>query len=176
MTLLWALTLLVGLAVLFFGRHLFWLFVGASGFAAGVYVAAHQLGGAPEWVVLVVGLAAGLLGALMAAFWEVVAIGVGGFLAGSYVIWAVLGFSEVSPGRLSWVVVLVGGVVGAILALLLLNWALIVLSSLIGAALVVSTTPFTPRMAAMAFVALLVLGIVVQAYRVSTGATRPRSR
>ena len=35
----WWVTLVVGLAVLLFGRRLFWLFVGAAGFAMGLHVA-----------------------------------------------------------------------------------------------------------------------------------------
>ncbi len=176
MTLMSSLTALVGMAVLLFGRHLFWLFVGASGFAVGMHVATRQSGAQPEWVILAAALVLGVIGALAAVFWEVLAIGVGGFLAGAYATWTAFRLFEVVGDQLLWIGVLLGGVAGAVLVLLLMNWMLIVLSSLIGAALVVHASRFTASVAAALFLALLIVGVAFQAYRVSTGATTPRHR
>ncbi len=77
----WWVTLLVGLAVLLLGRRLFWLFVGAAGFAVGLHVAPMVLNG-PEWLMVVAALVLGILGAVLAIFFQWLAIGLAGFAAG----------------------------------------------------------------------------------------------
>src|SRR5262245_52324544 len=78
----WWATLIVGLAVLLFGRRLFWLFVGAVGFAVGLHVARAVLADRPEWVVLIAALILGLIGAMLAIVFQWLAVGLGGFAAG----------------------------------------------------------------------------------------------
>jgi hypothetical protein len=78
--------ILVGGALLLFGRQLFWLFVGGTGFAAGMALAADAFQGPQEWVVLTIAILAGLIGALLATFLQRVAVGADRFLAGGYVL------------------------------------------------------------------------------------------
>jgi len=60
------------------------------------------------------------------------------------------------------VLFLLGGVFGAVLALMLLDWALIILSSAIGAVLI-SQALFPDRgLAALSFVILAIAGILIQ--------------
>jgi hypothetical protein len=69
---------LVGVAVLLLGRRLFWLFVGAIGFVFGAQIAAqftHQPASSP--VVLLVAIAFGIIGALLAIMLQKIAIGIG---------------------------------------------------------------------------------------------------
>ena len=115
----WWVTLLVGLAVLLLGRRLFWLFVGAAGFAVGLHVAPTVLNG-PEWLMVVVALVLGILGAVLAIFFQWLAIGLAGFAAGVHgglAAAAALGFS----GQWLWAAVFVAGIVVAALALWLLG-------------------------------------------------------
>lgn len=175
MTLASGVTLLIGLAVLLFGRQLFWLFVGATGFALGLHLAPLFLGRQPEWLIVVAALALGVLGALVAVLLEVVAIGLGGFLAGAYAAFSLLRILDVNPSGLGWLAVLLGGAVGAVVVLMLLDWALIVLSSITGAALLVQLTRYTPPVTAALFLVLLIVGLSFQAYQLPgtrTGATR----
>ena len=74
---------LVGGLLLGLGRKLFWFFVAASGFVAGLYIADRVLSIRPEWLVLVIGLVLGVIGAIAAVFIQKIAIGVAGFLAGA---------------------------------------------------------------------------------------------
>jgi hypothetical protein len=53
--------------------------------------------------------------------------------------------------------------VGAILLLVLFDWALIVVSSLIGAHLIQSTIVLPPSGSTIVFIGLVILGILVQA-------------
>ncbi len=61
-----------------------------------------------------------------------------------------------------WLFSLLGGVLGAILALLLLGWALIILSSLIGASLICQALPLPQATSALCFIVLAAVGILVQ--------------
>jgi hypothetical protein len=57
----------------------------------------------------------------------------------------------------------IGGIVGAILLLVLFDWALIVVSSLIGAHLIQSAIVLPASGSTIVFIGLVVLGILVQA-------------
>ena len=58
---------------------------------------------------------------------------------------------------------LIGGLAGAVLAALVMDWAIIVLSCLVGAALVVPFLGLGDTAASTVYVGLAALGIVVQA-------------
>jgi hypothetical protein len=155
---------LAGISVLTLGRRLYWLFVGVAGFALGVALASRFLGGQPNWVILVIALAAGILGALLAVFVQQLAIAVAGFIAGGYVAIYLVNMIGGGPGRFTWVPFVIGGVIGVVLVAILFDWALIVLSSLIGANLIVEATNFRRLIEAPLFVVLLAVGIGIQAY------------
>src|SRR5438876_6703889 len=74
---------LIAFVILFFGRRLFWLCVAAVGFAAGVEIAPHIIQEPSSILGLIVALALGLLGALLAIFLQKVAIAVLGFWRGA---------------------------------------------------------------------------------------------
>jgi hypothetical protein len=156
---------LIGAVVLFFGRKLFWLCVAAVGFAAGVEVAPHLVHEPSPLLALAVALVLGLIGALLALFLQKVAIAVLGFLAGGKLAGAIAAAFFVHYAQYSIIIFLVGGVVGAILLLALFDWALIVVSSLIGAHLIVyqSAIALPQSGSIIVFIGLAVLGILVQA-------------
>ncbi|MBA2585578.1 MAG: hypothetical protein H0U99_03740, partial [Chthoniobacterales bacterium] len=70
----------VGIALLLCGRRLFWLFVAALGFAAGIYLTPLVVHEAPAWLALVISLGLGALGALFALLLQRLAIAVAGFV------------------------------------------------------------------------------------------------
>lgn len=162
---MFVIALLVGLALLTLGRKLYWLFVAGVGFVLGIELAMHFLHGQPDWVILILGLLAGLLGALLASFIQQLAIGLAGFAAGAIVAISVLRVFGIDSGILYWVVLLVGGAAGAALVALLFDWSLISLSSLVGASIIVQYLPvrqMEPIVMALIFVVILIAGIVVQ--------------
>jgi hypothetical protein len=155
------LAVLVGLALAFFGRQLFWLFVGGAGFAAGMVIATDLLQGQSELMVLVIAVLAGIIGALLSIFLQRLAIGLAGFVAGGYALMnlaAALGRQD-----WAWLGFIVGGVVGALLVMVLFDWALIFLSALTGALLVVDNIKLDPAISLLVFAVLLIAGILAQA-------------
>jgi len=154
---------LIGAVILFFGRKLFWLCVAAVGFAAGVEIAPHLVHEPSPLLALAVALVLGLIGALLALFLQKVAIAVLGFLAGGKLAGAIAAAFFVQYAQYSTVIFVIGGVVGAILLLALFDWALIVVSSLIGAHLIQSAIVLPASGSTIVFIGLAVLGILVQA-------------
>jgi Domain of unknown function (DUF4203) len=154
---------LIGVVVLFFGRKLFWLCVAAVGFALGVEIAPHIIQEPSSILGLIVALALGLLGALLALFLQKVAIAVLGFLAGGYLAGAIAAAFFIHSAQYYTIIFLVGGIIGAILLLAVFDWALIVVSSLIGAHLIQSAIVLPPTGSTLVFIGLAILGILVQA-------------
>jgi hypothetical protein len=67
-----------------------------------------------------------------------------------------------APER-AWIPFLVGGVIGAALMIYIFDWALIFFSSISGAHLIIHSFHTNRAMTAVLFIALVVVGIVVQA-------------
>jgi hypothetical protein len=163
------LRILFGLLMLAAGRNLFWLFLGGTGFLLGFDLAKRLLHGQPQGVIFVTALVAGVACALLAVLLQKFAIIFAGFIAGGYLLPALLKEFAVSTGHYYWLLFIVGGIVGALLMKVFFNWALIVLSSVFGSSLVVETVHFGPQLRKVFFVFLLLLGIIIQA-----GMTRRR--
>jgi hypothetical protein len=100
---------------------------------------------------------------LLALFLQKVAVAVLGFLAGGKLAGSIAAAFFVHYAQYSTVIFLIGGVVGAILLLALFDWALIVVSSLIGAHLIQSAIVLPASGSTIVFIGLGVLGILVQA-------------
>jgi len=154
---------LIGVVILLFGRKLFWLCVAAVGFAAGVELAPHVAHEPSPLLALAIALVLGLIGALLALFLQKIAIAVLGFLAGGKLAGAIAAAFFVHYAQYSTIVFVVGGLVGAILLLVLFDWALIVVSSLMGAHLIQSAIVLPASGSTIVFIGLAVLGILVQA-------------
>ena len=154
---------LIGVVILLFGRKLFWLCVAAVGFAAGVEIAPHLVQQPSPVLALTVALILGLLGALLALFLQKIAIAVLGFLAGGKLAGAIAAAFFVQYAQHSTIIFVIGGIIGAILLLVLFDWALIVVSSLIGAHLIQSAIVLPPSGSTILFIGLVVVGIIAQA-------------
>jgi hypothetical protein len=155
------LALLAGLALLVAGRRLFWLFVGLVGFFTVYRWFEPHPGAAPSsrWVLAVL---AGLLGIVLAIFLQRVAIALAGFFAGGWFAVQLFGLHVAHPRGADLLVFVIAGVLAAILAVALFDLALIVLSSLAGADLVVEALHPRPGVAKLLLLGLVAVGIAVQ--------------
>jgi hypothetical protein len=153
----------MGVVILFFGRKLFWLCVAAVGFAAGVEIAPLLVNDSSSLLALVIALVFGLIGALIALFLQKVAIAILGFLAGGKLATAIAAAFFVHYSQYSALIFVAGGILGAILLLALFGWALIVVSSFIGAYLIESAIVLPPTGSTVVLLGLAILGIFVQA-------------
>lgn len=151
-----------GILLLLLGRKLFWLFVAVVGFLAGMTFMPELLPNQPDSVILTISLIAGLLGALLAALLQKLAVGLAGFAAGGYIVYYLLEFVAVSLGDYQWMAILAGGILGALLAGSMFDWALILLTSASGATLVSQGLDLSMPISVIILVALFIFGIIAQ--------------
>lgn len=156
------LNIVAGAAALLAGRRLYWLFVSAVGFIVAADLASRLAGVDQARLVILIALAAGMAGAVLAVFLQRLAIGAAGFLAGGYVVMALLDLAGLDLLALSWVLALIGAIIGLMVILALFEWALIVLSSLAGAGIIVQTLELSGTAAAATFAVLVLVGVVSQ--------------
>ena len=170
------LVLVIGIALLVLGRKLFWLALGSAGFVAGWYLAGRipAVQSAEEPLIsLAIAIGLGLVGILLAIFLQKLAVGIAGFLAGGAgALW--LAVVAVLPvGGWEWAVFLVGGILGAVLAGVLFEIALVVLTSLLGATLLLELVALDPRVEAILALVLTAMGCLIQG-RAGSGRRRQR--
>jgi hypothetical protein len=154
---------LIGAVILFFGRKLFWLCVAALGFAAGVQLAAHVVHEPSALLQLTFALLLGFIGALLALFLQKIAVGLAGFIAGGRFAIGLVATFWVQYTAHYWLTFLIGGILGALLLLLLFDWALIFISSLIGAHLITEALTLPQTGHVLLFTGLVLCGVIVQA-------------
>ena len=143
-----AVAVFAALMLLFFGKKLFWLFVGIAGFLYGSGIVA--------------GTVLGSVCALLAPYFQRVLVAVAGFIAGSYTALWLSGWWVSSDPSGTGIIFLAGGVLGFLLAWWLLDAALIVLSALLGAVLFVEVVPFFQGAGPIACFSAFVAGFAVQ--------------
>ena len=159
----------VGALLVLAGRRLFWLAVGTIGFLAGFGLAGGWAAD-PGTAALVVGILAGLLGALLAVVLQRLAVGLAGFVVGGFVAVALAGALGWELGGFAWLVFLAGAISSAILAGYLFDLALVLVTSVTGAALVTDALAPPGLATVAAFLLLTALGVFVQS---SAGRRRP---
>jgi hypothetical protein len=153
--------LLLGGALLVAGRKLFWLFVGAAGFITGIQLAT-RFWQVPDVLAIIVGVVMGVIFALLAVFLQSLAIGVAGFLSGGYVLTALAGLTQLNQGSFPWIIFIIGGIIGVMLVIFLFDWALITLSSLAGASLIVQSFAAQGGGGGLIFFLLFIAGVLMQ--------------
>lgn len=154
--------LALGVAILILGRKFFWLFTGGIGFYIGYTLAPKILPNQSENVILIVAVVLGLLGVFLAMLVKSAAIGIAGFAAGAYVVYSLIPMVNFDLGNYYWLVVIVGGVLGAILAGTMFDWALIILTAACGAMLISTTLNLSFPLSAVVLVVLFLIGLIVQ--------------
>lgn len=150
----------LGTIVLLFGRKLFWAFVAIGGLLVGMEVAGIALAGGAVWLQLLVGVAFGLLGAIVGIFAQRLEFALAGFYALGYV--GMAAGEMLLPGSNLLVWLVAAGLCGAVIAALLMDWAIVVLSSFVGAAAVSTELAVAPPLGAFVFFVLIVIGIAFQ--------------
>ena len=161
------LQIVFGAVLLTLGRKLFWLFVAGVGFAVGMFVTPLLLPDAPQGVTLAVAIALAVLGAVLAITLQKIAIGLVGFIAGGLIALWLLRVLGLDLGSMQWLVFIGGGILGALLLANLFDWGLILLSSLVGANLLVSGVgglmSLPENLLPIIFLVVFGLGVLIQA-------------
>jgi uncharacterized membrane protein YoaK (UPF0700 family) len=166
--------IVIGIVVLTFGRKLFWLFVGCLGFAVGFHYAPLVWQVQSNLFLLILATLTGLIGAVLALFFQKIAIGLAGFAGGGYIALNLLNLLGIRLEQIIWLPYLVGGIIGALLLFFIFDWALIFVSSLTGATMIIQAVNLRPGIELIVYCALVIAGVVIQTalYRKSSSGRR----
>jgi hypothetical protein len=152
--------IILGLVLLTFGRRLFWISVAVAGFLLGMEFAGLMLPDRPLWMQLLIALGAGFLGAVLAVLFQRVAFALAGFYGGAYI--ALISAQALGLAGSTIILFFAGGVVGAVFAILVMDWAIILLSCLVGAGAIVEVLGLGQNISIIVFLALVLIGAFAQ--------------
>lgn len=156
-------SLVLGVVLLTTGKKLYWLFVAVVGFVIGLTLATQYVKLNPFWLVYVVALGAGVIGAVLATFLQHLAIALAGFVVGGYGALYLSTLLGKSTQPFNLMAFIIGGIVGLLLVASVFNWALYILSSWAGATLVTEAIKLQAQLGLILFFVLFILGMVIQA-------------
>jgi hypothetical protein len=153
---------MLGFVILVGGNQLYWLFVGSAGFLLGNYVAELLGFDQSEWQVITFSVATGLVGIFLAYYLRKIMVVIAGFLAGGY---AAVYLPQILGWNAPWQDWMAFALVGLVCAVLIAVWysmALIVVSTLVGATIILQTITFGAISQEVMFIVLMIFGIAVQ--------------
>jgi hypothetical protein len=157
------LQIILGLIVLTTGLKLIWLFVAVMGFVFGMYIVMDLFHMKTRWLIQIIGLAVGVIGAVLGVYMKNMAIVVVCFISGGYGAYYLAQLMGIKSGVLRWIFFVVGSILGIILLVIQFEWALILLSSWGGATLVSKHLTKQRGIAFVVFLTLTLVGVLVQA-------------
>lgn len=155
-----ALVLLAGGLLLLFGRKLYWCILAFVGFVAGVWIGHKVFPPEPVWLLISVAIFFGVVAALLGIFLQRLALRMTGIITGGFLGYVLADAFFVKPWPL--VGMALGCLFGFWLVLWLFDWALIVLSSFSGAAVIAYRLPLETAPLLVISLILALLGIAVQ--------------
>ena len=159
-----------GAVLLLAGRRLYWLLAAGAGFVLGFWLAQAILREQPQNVILVVALVVAVIFAVLAVVGQKFIIGLVGFVAGGIGLLRLLevfDIGAIEPSTVLGIVVFIaGGIVGAILMSALFDLGLVILSSLVGAEILLGglrqIVEVPDGLTTIALVVLVGVGLVTQ--------------
>jgi len=154
--------ILIGIIFLIAGQKIFWFFIASLGFLFGFEFAATFFAGQAFWKTFFISVSCGLLGLVCALFLQELAIIITGFIAGGYIFLSLGNLLGWRVNEWWWLFFVASGITVSVLLAIFFNPVLIVLTSFIGALLIIQAVPFTPEMKILMFVILVASGILVQ--------------
>ena len=157
--------LILGIISLFFGRKLFWVFSALIGLSVGLIIGEQVLQGQVLLIRIIVAIAIAALCAVLALYAEKIMIILAGFFG-----LGVLGYLIANlfnlPALFQWVLFIGLGVLGALFISRYMEWAIVIISSLVGAIMVGAGlggfTHFNFLVDLLIFLGLLAAGIFFQ--------------
>ena len=161
------LAIVLGIALLTYGRKLYWLALGGIGFFLGLWLSSRLLPASSGALALGLAFLGGVLGAWLAILAQKFAIGLGGFLVGGAGSFWFAGEILAPALRFDsqvwvWIIAAIGAMVGVSFAAVLFDASLIFLSSTVGALLVASRSHLGLPQETWLFLLMLCLGVMTQ--------------
>lgn len=130
------LSFIMGAALVLFGRKIYLFSIGILGFLVGLYLFSLLNGSVHDWKTLLVALLVGAGAALLSYFLQRAAWALAGFCGGGLLVIYLADLMKTSFAESLPLFFVIGGILGAVVLFLVMDWALIILTSLTGAYLI----------------------------------------
>tara|TARA_A100001037_G_C15148143_1_gene637446 strand:+ start:328 stop:918 length:591 start_codon:yes stop_codon:yes gene_type:complete len=154
--------IVLGAAILLlFGRKLYWFVLGATGFIGGFLLGELVFSGEPRWLMLIAPVLVGLVASVLGIFLQKLALRLAGLIVGGGLAFAITHPLLENP----WppVALILGSLLGFWLVIIWFDWALILLSSFLGAYVIVAEIPVSREPRLLMAGVLVILGVAAQA-------------
>lgn len=149
----------IGGILLFLGRELNFLFAAAMAAFFGFRILPHLPATWPGWGDWAFVITLAVVAAIIALVHERVGYFLSGFLAGSFFL---IEYFQPGASTIPLIPFIVGGVIGSLILGLLTEWAMILVSSLIGAAYVLNLFRLDPTAEILVGAGLFIVGALTQ--------------
>jgi len=155
--------LIIGGVLLFFGGRYYWLVAGGVGFLFGTNIGSAPDGGVITGSALAMGLLFGLIAMVAAVLVTKFALGITGFLVGGIFMVRLLEAIGWDLGS-TLVAFLIGGIMGLVFVIAAQDWALIFLSVITGAGIIINALEVDPASAQFVYIVLVIIGFGFQVF------------
>lgn len=157
--------LIIGLVTLFFGRKLFWIFAALIGLSVGLIIGSQLFQGQAALVHFFIAVLLAAVFAVLAIYAEKIMILLAGFFGLGLLGYFIANLFNL-PSIIHWILFLGLGILGAILVSRYLEWALVIISTFLGASMAGAglggLTHFNFFVDLLIFIALLAGGFFFQ--------------
>ena len=154
--------LLTGGLLVLFGRKLFWLASSLLGFFGGLMLVNRYFPNLDGTTHLIIAVALGIITAIVVVMVQKATVAIAGLGAGAYLGYTVLSFMELHVSFLTVVMIIAMALLGLLLALKLFNWALSIITSLLGALVLVQTMELSDTLGLVIMALICAIGVIVQ--------------
>jgi hypothetical protein len=144
------------------GKKLYWFFVGICGAVCGLFVSEiffHPVG---WWERVLVAFGFGAAFALLALVLQRLMVSIAGFIAGGYIMVSLTETLKLSVVNWTWIVFMIGGIVGILLVQVVFDLALVLITSFGGASLITRTIGLEGVKGTILLLILVLVGIIIQ--------------
>lgn len=152
---------LIGVILLILGRKYTWSFTAGLVFYLFMLVTAKGLFDFPDLLILMIGIVLAVAGGLLAAVLHRVTVPITGFLAGGYLLTLLAGVYKWFPAQ-TWMPFAAGGLLGLVLIAAATDWTLTVMSSVMGAVMIVRGSTIGSSWLVVVFLGIALAGVVIQ--------------
>ncbi len=153
---------LIGFMVLTMGSQLYWFFAGVIGFLTGIFAAEQVIQLQPGPNIILIGAGGAAIGVLLTITARKPAMVLVGFLAGALAANTLPELFGWTPGFNEWFLLLAGALVGGLFVLFSYAYAVLVLSSIVGAQMIAVAVHLGGVNPQVMFLAMLIIGLGVQ--------------
>jgi hypothetical protein len=151
-----------GALLLGIGKKLYWFVVGLCGALVGLVISELVFHPTDFWERALVAIGFGVVFAILALVLQRVMVSIAGFISGGFILVSLAKTLQLPYVEWSWIVFILGGIVGILLVRVLFDLALILISCFAGATLILRALQLEGAQGTILLLALVLIGIIIQ--------------